>query len=253
MQEGDADSWQGLLQREAPLLRRAGVVVLLVALDARHDPEGPLTARGRIPGARHHLAEAVAAYQVDGLKLADQERIGRSPMLTALLIAFAVGLAGSVWVHLSSYYQIGSNASIGGAGEGRALVARQEYPRMASQIAAPPMRDWPRLVANGSGFGVILALATVRARVPGFPLHPLGFILATAYGDGTSALFPLFVAWAAKLTILKSGGLKLYLKGMPFFLGLVIGHFLLGGILWPILSLLIAPEASQSYHLYFGG
>ncbi|MDH7571093.1 MAG: hypothetical protein QHJ73_16075, partial [Armatimonadota bacterium] len=86
--------------------------------------------------SRHHLAEALAAYQVDGLKLAEQERVNRAPMMTALLVAFVVGMAGSVWVHLSAYYQIGSNASIGGAGEGRARVALQEYQRMASQIAA---------------------------------------------------------------------------------------------------------------------
>ena len=203
--------------------------------------------------SRHHMAEMMAAYQIDSLKLADQERIGRRPLAAALLVAFAVGLAGALWLHLSGYYKLGSNAASGGAGEYRALVAKQEYLQMASRISAPPPRDWPRIVASGAGFLVAVSIAAARARIPGLPLHPLGFILATAYGDSTTNFFPLFTAWAAKLVILKAGGLKLYRQGMPFFLGLIIGHFSLGGIVWPVLSLLISPEASGSYHLYFGG
>lgn len=203
--------------------------------------------------ARHHLGETLAAYQIDSLKLDDQERIGRRKIATALAIAFAVGLAVALWVHLDGYYQIGSNTAAGGMGEYRARVALQEYQQMASRITAPPLRDWTRITANICGFGIASAIATVRARVPGFPLHPLGFLLATAYGDHTTAFFPLFMAWLAKLLILKAGGLKLYRRGLPFFLGLIIGHFTLAGILWPLLSMLISPEASRSYHLFFGG
>ncbi|NLC58522.1 MAG: hypothetical protein GX774_16950 [Armatimonadetes bacterium] len=203
--------------------------------------------------SRHHLAEMMAAWQVDSLKVADQERIGRRTVALALLVAFAVGLVGGVWLHLHGYYQIGSNPSQGGAGEYRALVAQQEYQQMASRLLAPPPRDWSRLGGNGAGFLVALLLAWGRTHIPAFPLHPLGYILATAYGDHTTNFFPLLTAWLLKASILKLGGLKAYRAGMPFFLGLIIGHFTLGGIIWPLLSLLISPEASNSYHIYFGG
>jgi hypothetical protein len=65
-------------------------------------------------------------------------------------------------------------------------------------------------------------------------------------------LFPLFVAWLLKWLLLRAGGLRLYRAGLPFFLGLIIGHFALAGLLWPLFSLLISPEASAAYHLYFG-
>jgi len=77
--------------------------------------------------------------------------------------------------------------------------------------------------------------------------------LATAYGDSATCWFPLLIAWLLKATILRFGGLTYYRRGMPFFLGLAIGHFFLAGVFWPVFSLLIAREASQSYHLYFGG
>ena len=40
---------------------------------------------------------------------------------------------------------------------------------------------------------------------------------------------------------------------MGLILGLIIGHYLIGGVLWPLFSLLLPPEARNSYHLYFGG
>ena len=105
-------------------------------------------------------------------------------------------------------------------GEYRATVARQEYQQMASRIAAPPQRDWTRITANASGFGDRLGAGRRAGAGARLPLHPLGFPLATAYGDHTTCFFPLFVAWLAKLIILKAGGLKLYRRGIPFFLGL---------------------------------
>ena len=63
----------------------------------------------------------------------------------------------------------------------------------------------------------------------------------------------MFVAWLLKSSILKLGGLKTYRAFIPFFLGLIVGHLLIGGVLWPVFALLLAPEARESYHLYFGG
>ena len=62
----------------------------------------------------------------------------------------------------------------------------------------------------------------------------------------------MLAAWLSKLTLLRIGGLPLYRRGMPFFLGLAVGHFFLGGIFWPLLSLLLPHEAANAYHLLFG-
>ena len=124
---------------------------------------------------------------------------------------------------------------------------------MASHAAAPPPRAVARVLATAAGFAVALGLGVIRSALVRSPLHPLGFILATAYGDHTTIFFPMFCAWLIKTSVLRAGGLALYRRLIPLFLGLILGHYLIGGILWPVLSLLLAPEASQSYHLYFGG
>jgi hypothetical protein len=84
-------------------------------------------------------------------------------------------------------------------------------------------------------------------------LPPLGYLLATAYGDHTTLFFPMLVAWTAKSLVLRAGGLRFYRAGIPFFLGLILGTYVITGIFWPLFSLTLAPEASQSFHIYLGG
>jgi hypothetical protein len=204
--------------------------------------------------SRHHYVQALAAYQMDGVKLAEAGRIPQRLLILALTLAFLAGLAGAFWAHLSAYYELGSNLAGGGLGQGeyRAQVALQEYQWMANQIVSQPPRDGLRLGFTVGGFVFTALLAALRARFPGNPFHPLGFILATAYGESITFFFPLFIAWLSKFVILKIGGLKLYRRGIPFFVGLIVGHFFWGGLFWPVLSILLGPETSRAYHLYFG-
>jgi hypothetical protein len=204
--------------------------------------------------SRHHTMFGLAAYQADALKIAGETRMRWSWMYGALLAAFVAGMTFMLWAHLDTYYHMGSNVSGGNlSGEFRAKVALQEYQRMTALAGSAPERDMGHVGANLFGAGFALFLGVVRSYFVKSPFHPLGYILATAYGDAATNFFPMLIAWACKAMILKAGGLPLYRRFMPLFLGLIIGHFLIGGILWPLLSLLLAPEASQSYHLYFGG
>ncbi|MCX8053233.1 MAG: hypothetical protein N3B12_05445 [Armatimonadetes bacterium] len=44
---------------------------------------------------------------------------------------------------------------------------------------------------------------------------------------------PLFIAWVIKLVILRYGGLKLYRRALPFFLGVILGECIVGSF-WTI-------------------
>jgi len=196
----------------------------------------------------------IAAQEADGMKLADTSGGSRGRFFFALALALLVGVAAASWSHLHAYYDLGSNIAGGGDGQGeyRARVALQEFQNMAKQVAAPPLRDVTRLSYVGVGAVIAVGLAMLRRTWLGCPFHPLGFILATAYGDSSTFFFPMFVAWLLKWLLLRAGGLRAYRAGLPFFLGLIIGHFTLGGIIWPIMSLFLGPETSNGYHLYFG-
>jgi hypothetical protein len=204
--------------------------------------------------SRHHAASATAAYQIDALKLADVARVPRRRLFIALALAFLFAVVGACWSHLSAFYDIGSNLAAGGIGQGdtRARVAMQEYERMAQWVSSPPAPDILRLGFVAGGGVLTLALALLRNVWLGSPFHPLGFILATAYGDSGHFAFPLFVAWFLKWLLLRVGGLPLYRAALPFFIGLIVGHFSIAGVFWPLFSLIISPEASAAFHLAFG-
>jgi hypothetical protein len=204
--------------------------------------------------SRHHGASASAAYQIDALKLGDIAGVARRRLFIALALAGVFGVIAAFWSHLSGFYDLGSNLAAGGIGQGdtRARVALQEYERMAQRIQSPPAPDPVRLGFVAGGAGAALTLAVVRNVWLGSPFHPLGYLLATAYGDATPFFFPLFLAWSLKVLLLRVGGLALYRAALPLFIGLIVGHFSIAGVFWPLFSTLISPEASAGFHLAFG-
>jgi hypothetical protein len=50
-----------------------------------------------------------------------------------------------------------------------------------------------------------------------------------------SSWMPFFIAWLAKVLLTRMGGMRLYRRALPFFLGLIVGDFLQGGF-WTLLA-----------------
>jgi hypothetical protein len=110
----------------------------------------------------------------------------------------------------------------------------------------PP--DEPRTVAAAFGALVVTALVILRTYFLRFPLHPLGYAMVGAYGGPLWG--PFLMVWIVKSVILRLGGMRAYRRGIPFFLGLVIGHFFLAGLVWGWLS--IINEMYRRYVVFFG-
>ena len=66
--------------------------------------------------SRHHAMEEYAAYQLDSVRVGQEAKIRPSWLIGALLAAFLVGLGMALWVHLDTFYSIGSNMAGGGNG-----------------------------------------------------------------------------------------------------------------------------------------
>ncbi|HIE50166.1 MAG TPA: hypothetical protein EYP85_00265 [Armatimonadetes bacterium] len=199
--------------------------------------------RGYFPSA--------AAYQLESLKLAEETRLRRSSMVWVIVLALLVGLAAAYWTNLTSYYQYGINVLDGGSIQGgyRCTLARNEYDQLASYAQMPKPPDRLRTGFSLVGFlftALLLVLRTVFLR---FPLHPLGFALATTYGDRLWG--PFLLVWGLKLGVFKLGGANLYKRLIPAFLGLALGHFFLGGVVWGNLAM-YAGDAGFRYGVHFG-
>ncbi len=102
---------------------------------------------------------------------------------------------------------------------------------------------------GGGLFAIALAIArTIWLR---FPLHPLGYIVALAYGPSTSLWFPFLLVFVTKWLLLKIGGIGAFRRLIPLFIGLVVGHYIFAGVAWPIISLFYENSISGRYYTVF--
>jgi hypothetical protein len=75
-------------------------------------------------------------------------------------------------------------------------------------------------MALGAGLAGLLSLASYRWA--GWPLHPIGLAVALT-NTVRIDWFGIFLAWLIKLIVLRFGGIILYRKILPFFVGLILG------------------------------
>lgn len=196
---------------------------------------------------------AFMAYQLESFKLADLTKSSKRVMAFIVMLALVIGLAVGYWMHLTAYYEHGSNILEGGTGvmggtRGAALI-RQEYSKMQSYMVSDNSPNYARTIAAGVGFLFALILMILRQMFLWFPLHPLGFAMVTAYGDPLWGAF--LTVWIIKKLVMKYGGMRLYRKLVPGFLGLALGHFFTAGILWGALAT-TGKELFRSYGVWFG-
>lgn len=172
---------------------------------------------------RAHRSHAMP-HQLEGFKLAEGANIPIQRFAMLMMLASVLGALGSFWAFLSMYYAEG-----GGPGFGR-----ESFGRLESWLtyAAPP--DVPAISFATFGFVVTLLLAAMRMRFIWWNLHPVGYAIS-----GSWAINPMigsiFVGWLLKWLVLKYGGIRLHRKAIPFFLGIVLGEFVIGAF-WSLLA-----------------
>ncbi len=204
------------------------------------------------------FAESAGSYAIDGFRLADYGRVRRRSMFAVMMVAAAVGMALAWWYHLDVGYKYGQALIGAAAGRiGRAWAfnwSRGQYMLLRLAVDRPAPPHLPQVVAYVVGFIFGWLLIVARIRISNFPFHPLGFILATLYGENTPYWFPFLVAWTGQRVALRYGGFMLYRRIIPGYLGLAFGHIVIAGILWRIIiNYFIDPVIAVRYYINLGG
>ena len=81
-----------------------------------------------------------------------------------------------------------------------------------------------------------LLLHTMRLRFWWWTFHPMGYLVANAWGLQWWYM-PFFVGWLAKTLVVRYGGLRLYQRTVPVAVGAIVGDLLVDN-LWSVLALL---------------
>jgi hypothetical protein len=171
------------------------------------------------------------AHQLEGFKMAERVGINSRLLVFAIMLAAVAGSLGGFWALLHRGYEIG-------------MVARAPYPsithygqvpwaQLQHRLLNPSTTDAWGTAFMGVGFFITFLVFFMRMRFLWWPLHPIAYALTTTYEQ--IIWVPIFLAWLAKWLILRYGGLKSHRRAIPFFLGLILGEFIIGS-LWSFIG-----------------
>jgi hypothetical protein len=179
----------------------------------------------------YDLRTSSVPHQLDALKLADLVKADKRRLVKAMILAVVVGVVVSFCIALFVWYRYGAAAK---TDVWRAYMGQQAFMLLKSQLDTPLKPNVTGTAFVGVGFLVTVFLSLMRIRFVWWPFHPVGYAVANTHTMNQIWL-PFFIAWLAKVLTLRYGGLRLYRQGLPFFLGLILGDFLAGG-LWTLIG-----------------
>jgi hypothetical protein len=171
---------------------------------------------------------------------------GRPMSTRALIGVFALAALVSLLVTCGANYFITYDAGAAGKAAGyKRWVGNEAYAQLSSWIrngqAPGAVNFWFFL----GGLGTVGALAYLRGAFLSWPLHPAGFALGISYAMNYFWLC-VFIAWLIKFLLIRYGGMSLHRRAIPFFLGLVLGDYVIGA-LWSLLALALGQPTYKIY------
>jgi hypothetical protein len=212
--------------------------------------EGSLVAFASLGGLSRGVYPEVSACGAEGMGLAGYAGLRQRDAAVMALGGAAFGLLLGGLLYLVYYYRFGANLIDAGGGHGgwRIFITTQQYDQLARLLKQPALPRTDLALQTLLGGLLVVGLAGLRQLLPWFPLHPLGFAMASAYGFHLWA--PFLAAWVCKVGITRWGGSAGYRRLMPLFLGIVLGRYLFTGLVWGILGLFGSP-LTHTYRVHF--
>jgi|TARA_B110000438_G_scaffold254719_1_gene261125 hypothetical protein len=162
-------------------------------------------------------------------KLQSSLRIARRGFALAIGLAVVLSFAVSLTNLISMAYEQGAsnfNSWIFRVSSGAGVMA---FGDVMAKIKTPADFHAQKLGFFGIGAAAMSVLTFMQYRFPWWPLHPVGLAVSAIWMIRNQAV-AIFISWAAKSLIMRFGGIELYRKAAPFFIGLIVGYFLGVGI-----------------------
>ena len=152
----------------------------------------------------------------NSLRLGEELGGEKRALFWVILLALAVSLGAAIWMIMTLGHQYGAiNLWIWGGGE-------YSY---AEKLIRTPMEPYAWSWINTAiGAAIMTLLMVARWLYVWWPLHPLGYAIGPIWIID-ALWFNMFLAWLIKVVVLKYGGVGLYRRTRPFFMGMILGYF----------------------------
>ncbi len=178
----------------------------------------------------HPMAHQLSAFRIGRATRTDPRALGRW-----VLIAFVVGCLTCLLVHLHYAYRVGEDQYVEGGW--REAFAPLAVSRINTWVKTPSGPQWTEIAYMVVGAVVTLLLAKASYLYIGFPFHPIGFALAMCFTLEYN--WPAFLGmWVFKSLLLRYYGRGMYLRLIPFFMGLTLGG-LVAPVCWGFISYML--------------
>lgn len=176
-------------------------------------------------------------YQLEAFKMVEESQTNYKRLISAMAMVSILGIWVAFWGHLHARYQYGHSGWSPGL---------EAYRQLERWLFYMPGQDRAATGFMGGGFMFVLILAFLRHRLLWWPLHPVAYPLASSWTMNWM-WFPIFISWLIKRTLLRHGGISAYRKAIPFFLGLALGDYSIGGM-WDILGVALHRYVYKFWH-----
>jgi len=196
------------------------------------------------------IREVLMPSLMQGMKIGDELRARRWRLYLAIGLVLLVALPLSFFAFQIVVYRYG------GIDIGWWTFRSQTgyfYSRVVRALPAvdgtPPAAVkpvWWELFYMGVGMVLMAAVILLHRRFVWWPIHPAGYCTANAWAM-YNMWFPFFVGWLSKVLVLRYGGPDAYKRWRDYFLGLIFGDMLMGGV-WTVVNFFWA-EAGQRYNV----
>ncbi len=212
---------EGGLSDGAPPVVPAGIIVSAVGSSALGSAGLVLLASTYL--WTENVRSFVMASCANSLKLGTSLKGRRRPLFWAMLAALAIALVASTWMILELSYEHGNlNLKAWGSGKG-------SYDYVQKLLRYPTEPDIWGWLNISVGAVIMWGLTLARLWYAWWPLHPLGFPIGPTW-IMDHLWFNMFLAWFIKVQVLKYGGAGLYNYTRPFFMGMILGQLIPGGV-----------------------
>lgn len=175
--------------------------------------------------------------QMEAFKIGQEANLPARGLARLFIVAGVLATVAAFVSVLAIYYHYGASTPRGDNGW-RAYNGRMPFQMAQNWLQNPLPADLTRLEWMAAGFAAVAGLVKARTTFLWWPFHPAGFALAHAGAAVQWVWTATLLGWLAKALVLRYGGMRLYRRGIPFFLGLVLGDIVIAS-LWSLLGVLL--------------
>ena len=169
--------------------------------------------------------------QFEALKMGETKGLQGKGIFHTLIIATIISIVACFWIILDLLYKGGADMEILGLPQ---FVGEHNFRPLETWLTNPVKPDSIGITFTGIGFFIVIFLMFMRTRFFWWPLHPAGYTLAISFAMDYF-WFAFFITWVVKSIILRIGGIHSHRRAIPFFLGFILGDYIMGSV-WAIIG-----------------